>query len=304
MVCYQYRDNVGNGVAGSFKELNLVIINFVKGLLLNLAFSNKKMLQKKFIENMDQGSYTPRFTELSYDIKPISNADTSDKDYAVIDKIVNGRENNKHVTSALPLETILSLRKKNPYLLFPEKIHFDLGTDISPNGKHGIISNRRLIFCPKPVLKDFIDYLLTTSEDSKTAILQDNDRKCKVLVLMPEYTSKNEDHLRQLVSFLIHSKNQTFPIDIGSGLEIKPGKYGGLTTVIKQKNNVTKKFTLRLNVVTSEMFEEAMRNAQLFSLELAYSNIFPSDCRMFICLPVYKDGYINRKDKKDRGQNI
>ncbi|XP_045197780.2 uncharacterized protein LOC123552297 [Mercenaria mercenaria] len=63
----------------------------------------------------------------------------------------------------------------------------------------------------------------------------------------------------------------------------------------KKSNNGPTKF--QLVVVSSELFEEAMRQCHIETVELTYTNVFPSDCRMFIGVPIYKHGYIHRKDQ-------
>lgn len=60
----------------------------------------------------------------------------------------------------------------------------------------------------------------------------------------------------------------------------------------------------RMAVVTAEVFEEAMRQCQIFEYDLTYSNYFPRDCKMIIGIPVYKGGFINRRDNKDRGISL
>jgi hypothetical protein len=61
------------------------------------------------------------------------------------------------------------------------------------------------------------------------------------------------------------------------------------------KNGRGTKF--RMVMIPSEIFEEAMRQCHIATVELTYSNIFPSDCRMFVCVPIYRNGYIHRKDQ-------
>ncbi|XP_045168934.2 uncharacterized protein LOC123531760 [Mercenaria mercenaria] len=53
---------------------------------------------------------------------------------------------------------------------------------------------------------------------------------------------------------------------------------------------------VELVVVTSTMFEEAMKRVLTGSIVLTYTNVFPSECRMFISVPIYVDGYIHSKD--------
>lgn len=51
----------------------------------------------------------------------------------------------------------------------------------------------------------------------------------------------------------------------------------------------------RLVVVSSADFEEAMRQSDIDTVALAYVNEFPDDIRMFISIPVYRNGYIHSK---------
>ncbi|XP_060601269.1 uncharacterized protein LOC132754625 isoform X2 [Ruditapes philippinarum] len=74
-------------------------------------------------------------------------------------------------------------------------------------------------------------------------------------------------------------------------------KYVFMITQIKLQYTNDTVNKLQLSVVTSEMFEEAMRASQISMIELTFTHLFPSDCRMFIAIPIYKDGYIHRKDQ-------
>ncbi|XP_045197782.2 uncharacterized protein LOC123552298 [Mercenaria mercenaria] len=68
----------------------------------------------------------------------------------------------------------------------------------------------------------------------------------------------------------------------------------------KQNNEQQLKPRIRLITVPAEVFENAMRQCQIYEYELTFSNYFPRNCRMFIAIPVYKGGFINRRDNKDR----
>jgi hypothetical protein len=121
----------------------------------------------------------------------------------------------------------------------------------------------------------------------------------KDVILIPTLTEDNMNVVKYIQQYIDMQKQHevTFYTEI-SMVEMKQGENCSLEVAFEDENNNTKrKLTLQLNVVTSDMFEDAMNNAQMQSIVLTYSNIFPSDCRMFIALPVYEDGFINRKDR-------
>ncbi|KAL4233240.1 hypothetical protein ACF0H5_007924 [Mactra antiquata] len=65
----------------------------------------------------------------------------------------------------------------------------------------------------------------------------------------------------------------------------------------------TSKPVLIMNVVPSEMFEEALFVTDVGGKKLAFTLIFPEDCKMPITVPVYYGGYINIKDVDERENN-
>ena len=68
------------------------------------------------------------------------------------------------------------------------------------------------------------------------------------------------------------------------------------TSLLSEKSGIP----YRLIVVTAEVFEDAMRQFQIEQYEVTHTNYFPRNIRMFVCIPVYKGGFINRRDNKDR----
>ncbi|XP_053397587.1 uncharacterized protein LOC123553469 isoform X2 [Mercenaria mercenaria] len=74
-------------------------------------------------------------------------------------------------------------------------------------------------------------------------------------------------------------------------------KYRSIFISQSHRNNSKDGSTFfELAVVTSAMFEDAMSFVLSRSTVLTYTHVFPSDCRMFISVPIYMDGYIYRKD--------
>lgn len=63
----------------------------------------------------------------------------------------------------------------------------------------------------------------------------------------------------------------------------------------EQKESKYRTGKFKLVVVSSEVFEEAMIHSRVDSVVLSYVNEFPSDIRMFICIPVYMSGKFHSK---------
>ena len=68
---------------------------------------------------------------------------------------------------------------------------------------------------------------------------------------------------------------------------------------IKSNKNIkrNRRTRFQLVVIPSEVFEKAMRECHIETFELTYSYIFPSDCRMLVGVPIYRNGYLHRKDQ-------
>ena len=64
------------------------------------------------------------------------------------------------------------------------------------------------------------------------------------------------------------------------------------------KNGKTTLPEYRMNLVTTNVFEDAMRDCHVHKFQLTYSYVYPRNCRMLIGIPVYRDGYIHEKDRK------
>lgn len=76
------------------------------------------------------------------------------------------------------------------------------------------------------------------------------------------------------------------------------GENGMIFFSTKQKASKHGTGRYRLVVVSSADFEEAMRQSDIDSVVLAYVNEFPDDIRMFIGIPVYRNGYLHSKDQE------
>lgn len=117
----------------------------------------------------------------------------------------------------------------------------------------------------------------------------------KCIFLFPEISGKNQLHTFEMFSLILNKYRET-RVEVPRDMELRQDGSYSVSTTVNKENKETSSFTLRLNVITPEVFLDVMRDFQLFAIELTYSNIYPSDIRMFICLPVYKGGYINNKD--------
>ena len=124
------------------------------------------------------------------------------------------------------------------------------------------------------------------------------------VVLMPSDIEGNNHALNELRDFLSSSTNNSFSVQIPYDFTLE--NQGEIQLVVDveihqaSRKPHKRRFTFRMHVVTSDMFEMASMACQIQTLELTYTNIFPSDCRMFIALPIYRDGYLDRKDRLDR----
>jgi hypothetical protein len=125
------------------------------------------------------------------------------------------------------------------------------------------------------------------------------------IVMMPCDIKGNSAELEELRRFLAMSTNNSYSVQIPQGFNLEYHEEQLQLVVDVTLNEPSRKpqqrrFIFRMHVVTSEMFENALHDCQMQSLELTYTNIFPSDCRMFIALPIYRDGFLDRKDRIDR----
>ncbi|XP_053397589.1 uncharacterized protein LOC128556437 [Mercenaria mercenaria] len=126
------------------------------------------------------------------------------------------------------------------------------------------------------------------------------------MIVMPNDIEGNQEQLSELIQFMKLSNKNTFDVQIQQSLGLQSmGDNESYELVVditinqSSRKPLKKRFSFRMHVVKSEMFENALRDCQIYSLELTYTNIFPSDCRMFIALPIYGDGYLDRKDRLD-----
>ncbi|XP_060601267.1 uncharacterized protein LOC132754623 [Ruditapes philippinarum] len=125
------------------------------------------------------------------------------------------------------------------------------------------------------------------------------------IVMMPCDIKGNSDELEELRRFLAMSTNNSYSVQIPQAFNLEYHEEQLQLVVDVTLNEPSRKphqrrFIFRMHVVTSKMFENALQDCQMQSLELTYTNIFPRDCRMFIALPIYRDGFLDRKDRIDR----
>jgi len=61
---------------------------------------------------------------------------------------------------------------------------------------------------------------------------------------------------------------------------------------------------LRLNEIKPEVFEAALRDADIHWNTLTYSYVYPSNCRMFIGIPIYREGRVHRLEQTNRRKGL
>lgn len=61
---------------------------------------------------------------------------------------------------------------------------------------------------------------------------------------------------------------------------------------------------LRLNEIKADVFEAALRDADIHWNTLTYSYVYPSNCRMLIGIPIYREGRVHRLEQTNRRKGL
>lgn len=122
------------------------------------------------------------------------------------------------------------------------------------------------------------------------------------LVLMPDDDNNYQKQIDELLNFLSRSHNCFFNAEMPQGMRLK--QVGAHEPYYLEADIPTsgkeERIRIRMNVVSREAFENALRDNDIGGLELTYINIFPTNCRMFIAFPTSKGSFLDRKDRLDR----
>jgi hypothetical protein len=186
-------------------------------------------------------------------------------------------------------------------------------TDNEVSGRKTVQRIYKNIFFKHENMKNIIEYLSSISiSDSSIFVLHQN-------IFTPSCSDKYElgkksaNTFFELVEFLFQPTdiNHIFNADENELLDLKKQTflgieffiYGDSYNVLLQRYNTIvdgeQRSKYRLVVVTAEVFEDAMRQYQIEQYKVTSTNYFPKNCRMFLHIPVYKGGFINRRDTKD-----
>lgn len=133
--------------------------------------------------------------------------------------------------------------------------------------------------------------LLYADNNIQCSLEKNNWRVCDLNTL--ENLLQADKSMESIWLFGLTIKNTSTVIIVKDEAKYNSKKNAKMTD--KEHEECSTKY--RLFVVSSEMFEEAISESQKYHIQLVYTHVFPRDCRMFIAVPVYKDGYINEKDR-------
>lgn len=119
--------------------------------------------------------------------------------------------------------------------------------------------------------------------------------KERCLVVLPHEGDENE--YDNLVTFLKH-RPDSFS---SNSLEKEPSLLQG-ETITRVSYSDRPKFRVRMNEITSIVFESAMNGVLVDSNGTEYIPIHLEDCRMFLLFPVYKGGALHLHDVKQNNK--